>query len=203
MTEQFEKANPATKPACDPHGGLLKDCNLSGPTAGARGTSAETSPPGAGATAGKRGTVEATVQDGVAVPNVNGVTEAQFMKTAPAVMRHELHLPKDATSKQLVDTMLKDEIAYFKTEKPSVERAQLKLFGLDDKQVNHFMHDKNSPTYDQELAAAWLKQTKQFMDVPGPATEATYKKIEDKWLRQQYKTALDVEKIHNFAIDKD
>ena len=189
MVEQFEAPKAAANTACDRHNALLKDCDLAGP-GGAQGKAADA-----------KG--DQVVHNGLAVPNVNGVTEEQFMKTAPAVIRHELGLPKNASSKELVDKMLKDEIAVFKTEKPSVEKAQLKLFGFDDKQVNHFLHDKSAPNYDQELAAAWLRQSEKFMGVKGPATEGTYKKIENKWLKSQYQSALAVQKIHNLEVDKD
>ncbi|HEY9756497.1 MAG TPA: hypothetical protein V6C97_15120 [Oculatellaceae cyanobacterium] len=191
MIENFEAAAKSAKHQCDTHNALLKDCHLADPAGHASTMKADATHSGAKPKEGV----------GPVTANTSKVTEDQFMKIAPGVVRAELHLPKDATSKQVVDGMLKQEIALFKSANLQQEQSALKAFGFDDKQVSQFTHNKSRPGYDSQLAAAWLDKEKQYLDVTGPATEDTYKKIETGALKQAYQAARDAEKIRKFKAE--
>ena len=135
--------------------------------------------------------------DGTPKPDM---TEDEYMKIAPAEMRKAYKLPKDATSKQLVDAVVGNEARAIMHAPKANQKAYLDIVKVDEKTQNQILaNNKDSAA---ALRHVMVKQERAFLDIPptlkgDPAFKAMEKGIE----QNQYRAAADIQKLHKLMSE--
>lgn len=101
-------------------------------------------------------------------------SEAEFLRTEPAKMRKDSHLPADASSEDLFRKMAKDGFAAFEKSGPGMQHQVLKELGL--KQLT-----------EESLLQAQLKLRREETGLPA---SASYEQLEKAWYKSTYQKNL-------------
>jgi hypothetical protein len=142
-----------------------------------------------GASTGKAG-------DGASRLNDVPKTEDEYMKIAPALERSAYKMPKDASSKQLVDAIVGNEADAFLHAPKDNQKAFLKLLNVDKQTQDKILaNDKHSAN---ALTHLLVKQERAFLDIPPTLkAEDAYKAIEKGIEHNQYQAMADIKKLHD------
>jgi hypothetical protein len=138
--------------------------------------------------------------DGASKPNDVPKTEDEYMKIASAEMRKAYKLPKDATSKQLVDAVVGNEARAILHAPKVNQKAYLDILKVDEKTQNQILaNNKDSVT---ALRHVMVKQERAFLDIPPTLKgEPAFKAMEKGIELNQYRAAADIAKLHKFMSE--
>ena len=123
------------------------------------------------------------------------MTEDEYMKIAPALERSTYKLPKDASSKQLVDAVIGNEVNAMQHAPTASKKAFLDLLNVDQQTQDKIL--ANNKDSAKALGHLLLKQERAFLDIPPTLKgESAYKAIETGMEHNQYKAMADIKKLH-------
>lgn len=122
-------------------------------------------------------------------------SEDAYMKAAPEMYRGALGLPKDASSKELVEKYLDIGVQTIESAPKDKQAQVLQGFGIDDKTASSIL---GRPDADKKLNDLLLEKTKAFLEIPPTLKgEAAYKAAESGIEHNDYRLLVDTKKLRD------